>query len=284
LAQEDRRLDQFDRELNFRIQDAQAQLAERKRQFRITTGLERERIAAQMKRLQAQLANDLKIARMDRRTRMQIARMQDVTARRGQDISREQFGLGLQARKAEFAASNLGRDPARQAIFELGESGGITPLELAAQEFPTAEIPTVSAAEGATIDATGSPVALKVGEQGEETMLVGGGEVNVVPETLAEAEPGARVAARETFQDLLRSVFNAGPQARFGGLPDIEPLFGVDIDAPSKMAYSFSQKSPAVQRVILSALGVRGFDQEEALRRMRAATPEAIFSGIARSR
>ncbi|KKM27684.1 hypothetical protein LCGC14_1572250 [marine sediment metagenome] len=283
-ANEQAQLAQFDRELDFRIQESQRNLAESRRQFDVSTGLERERIAAQMARLEKQIANDMAIAKLDSRTRLDIAGMQAATAKRGQNISREQFGLNLQARRAEFGATTLGRDTARQALFELGESGGTTPLELAAQTFPTQEIPTISAAGGAVVDATGSPTKIQVGEEGPETLLAGGGKVSVIPKTLSAAEPGAIGAARETFQDLLRRAFESGPMARFGGLQDIEPFFGQDIEAPSKMAFSFSQKSPAVQRVILSVLGVRGFDQEEALRRMRAATPEAAFSGLARQR
>ena len=300
-ANEQRELDQFDRELSFRIQDAKAQLAESRRQFDISVGLEREKIAAQMARLEKQIENDMAIAQLDSRTRLDIANMQAATARRGQNISREQFGLNLQARRAEFGAVNLGKDVARQALFELGGSGGITPLEQAAQEFPTAEIPQISAAGGASVNLKDKPVAIRVGDGGRpEIVLASKKRIDIIPEaasaqggaslipgepeTLSAAEPGGRVAARETFQDLLRRAFESGPQARFGGLPDIEPFFGQDVEAPGKMAFSFSQKSPAVQRVILSVLGVRGFDQEEALRRMRAATPEAVFSGIARTR
>jgi len=297
-ANEQRELDQFDRELSFRIQNTQDQLTESRRQFDISTGLERERIAAQMARLKKQLANDMAIAQLDNRTRLEIAGMQAVTAKRGQNISREQFGLNLQARRAEFGATTLGRDPARQALFELGGSGGTTPLELAAQQFPTAEIPQISAAGGASVNLKDKPVAIRVGEAGRpEIVLASKKRIDIIPEAASAQggaslipgepetlEPSPVIEARRTFRDLLRSSFEAGPMPQFGGLQDIEPFFGQDIEAPGKMAFSFSQKSPAVQRILLSVLGVRGFDQEEALRRMRAATPEAVFSGIARQR
>lgn len=336
-AIDQRALDQFDRDLDFRIQSTEDQLDESRRQFDISTGLERERIAEQMARLEKQLANDMAIAQLDSRTRLDIAGMQSATARRGQDItaattkrgqniSREQFGLNLQARRAEFGATNLGRDVARQALFELGGSGGTTPLELAAQQFPTAEIPQISAAKGTSVSLKDRPVAIRVGEGGEEIVLASKNRIEVIPEVasaqegisidpsrrvehlqdvmrsrqgrinagrtrndLGEAapvgrDPNALLDARRTLSDLLGRSFESDPMARFGGLPEIEPFFGQDVEAPSKMAYSFSQKSPAVQRVLLSVLGVRGFDQEEALRRMRAATPESVFSGIARSR
>ncbi|KKK66282.1 hypothetical protein LCGC14_2965660, partial [marine sediment metagenome] len=267
---------------------------ESRRQFDISTGLERERIAAQMARLEKQLANDMSIAQLDSRTRLEIAGMQSVTAKRGQDISREQFGLGLRARKAEFAASTIGRDPARQALFLLGESGGTTPLEQAASSFPTPAIPTVSAAKGADIDLENNPVAIRVGEAGPELVLATKKKIQVLPEVASAQEGGTFdlskqgagdvFDARKTFSNLLTRAFDPEPMARFGGLQEIEPFFGQDIDAPSKMAFSFSQKPAAVQRIILSVLGIRGIDQEEALRRMRAATPEAAFSGLARSR
>ena len=290
-AMEQQQLNQFDQELNARIQDNQATLAESRRQFDISTGLERERLAQQIRELEMQLANDMQIAQLDASTRLEIAGMERQVSLRGQDIGREQFAAGLGARKAEFAATALGGDVARQAIFQLGGSGGTTPLELAAQQFPQLEAPPVrSMAKGGHVDLRDKPVAIRVGEGGRpEIILASKNRIDVIPEVASAQggmtmDPSAIDDARRTMSTLTSRAFEDKPMPKFGGLAPMEPFYGVQPRAPADMAFDFFRKPSAIQRTILSILGVRGLDAEETIRRMRAATPAVSFSGTARSR
>ncbi|KKN17130.1 hypothetical protein LCGC14_0969010 [marine sediment metagenome] len=335
-AMEQQQLNQFDQELNARIQNNQATLAESRRQFDISTGLERERLAQRIRELEMSLANDMQIAQLDASTRLEIAGMERQVSLRGQDISREQFAANLGARRSEFAATNLGRDTIRQAMFMLGESGGTTPMELAMSQFPQLQAPEVSAIPGAArgghVDLRDKPVAVRVGEGGRsEILLASKNRIDIIPESrVASAQagktmipgvsegttwrdrpigpyvpptpyagpisprgqvdspflrPGAETPslspeeeARKAVQISLRGAFEGQPELEFGGLPEMESIYGQRVRAPSQIAARFFNRPRPIQRIILSAMGVRGIDAEEAIRRMRAATPRGVRS------
>jgi hypothetical protein len=341
-AMQERQLDQFDRQLQADIGQQQAELAEMRRQFDVTTGLERERLAAEIRMKEKELQNNMRIAELDAGTRLNIANMEAQVSMRGQDISREQFGAEMGARRAEFAISALRNDPVAQAMFTLGETGGTTPLEVAASEFPVmgpvdvrdvdpAKMPKYAA--GGTIPVGGVGI---VGEAGQPEIAqdIPGGGTRVVPldperyrteydriRTIPIAPPrteydpvkttmptmwGGRISrggyedlrrqineqqqaydspeamrerARETVRTMLEGTFRGDVPLEFGGLPEMEPVFGVQPESPAAMAGRYFNLPLPLQNAMRSTWGVRGMPAEEAFRRMRAATPAGMAPG-----
>ena len=296
---------QADRQLAATIKNNEANLAELRRQFDISSGQERERLAAEIRIAERELQSSRQIATMDARTRLTIARMADLTTRRGQGLDLATRRAQLGARKAEFAAGALGNDAVRQAIFLLGGSGGTSPLEAAAQTFPTLDFefgtPEVPGLDIGALTklpglagggVVGPGQAVEVGEgKGHEIVINrGDGTMMVIPIAEHAQEGGtfplasilgAKEDARKTFSNVLGEAFDAGPQPAFGGIgQEMESLFGVDLKLPSQLAAVFPRLPNAVQNIIRQALAVRGINPTEFRRRRLAATPNPVFSGV----
>ena len=286
IANQSRQLDQYDRDLNFRIQSTAADLAEKKREFAITTGLEKQRLAAEINMLNKRLANDMAIAQLDSRTRLQVANIEAAVSRRGQDV---------QARS--IAVNELGNDPIRQSLFITGipQEAGRTPLEMTRpgfnQQFGIENV-IPGAAGGASVQLHDRPVVLRVGEGGEELVVAGKDRLDVIPMqeggTIMSGvnQVPQREEAFRTIRMALDTAMQGGRAPAFGGLtlPIKVPGIGTQMRPPENMARRLLGMRPTDPRrvLILSALSAAGIPMEEALARARAATPVASYSGLTR--
>jgi hypothetical protein len=119
------------------IRQYETTLAETKRQFDVAQGLEREKLAQEMRRLELQLA-------FDREQLAENRRQYDLTFGEGQ----RQFDIGTGQNYLRTAVDVYGQDPARQAAYLLGDKGGITPIEGALKAFKPLGSPVTPAARG----------------------------------------------------------------------------------------------------------------------------------------
>jgi len=290
IANQARQLDQYDRDLNFRIQSTAAELAEKKRQFAITIGMEKQRLAAEIDMLNKRLRNDMAIAQLDAKTRLQVANIEAAVSRRGQDV---------EARR--IAVNELGSDVIRQSLFITGipEEAGRTPLEITRpgfnQQFGISNV-IPGAAGGADLKLGESPMAIRVGEAGEEIIIADKGRLEVIPISANMAEGGTimtgvnmipqREEAFRTIRLALDRALQGGRAPAFGGLtlPLKVPGIETTVAPPENIARRLLGMRPTDPRrqLILSYLSAAGIPVEEALARARAATPVASYSGLSR--
>lgn len=192
-----KQLEQADRELAASIKQAEDDLAEKRRQFDISTGLERERLAQEIKMLEMDLNNKMAIASLDANTRLAIANMEKGTAEK-QIASTENIAKGNRALETrKYAVEGLGRDTVRNSLFMSGFTGGRTPYE-AFQQSPeqmallqeAQASPAGSGlppgwgggmAEGGVIPIHSGVRAYEVGEKGKEILIKGPHGDMVVP-------------------------------------------------------------------------------------------------------
>lgn len=306
-AYDQAQLARYDAETKARIAETNARIQAIKAQEAGADRRQAAALAAERANLQMRLRNDMAIASMDNKSRLQMANLDAaitgrgqtasyMAATRGQDVTRELGLRDLAQRTIQTGAEMSGRDLARSALYFLGETGGQTPYEGAFSMLQklTPEIKPVGPAPGlpampaplkfqggGQVIRSNSPVPAIVGERGPElALLPPGGAVQPMNAPTGAPAPVLDAAAQAAMPALLAR--QGGSPA--GGLAEQNRQAASDILGRTVVMEEFTVKDidpeqPGAGLRLVEA--IRGRSSRRALRPDLIETPIRAQGGVA---